>query len=295
MIRISLILCCVLMWAVPGQAATQYDMAYYLGLVTASGGSTLTDGVWNASGERGAENNLQDGVYTSSPENVNIAHHTDNGYSLLSSYWYDEGASMWVLSDVRIFHVGTDYLEYCGVILAEGGMTLLPDKRLRFPRYMAVGDISALSSACVAHADSGDITSSMYMSFYLQKDGITLTAPDVPSTVTDCVRAVIGEGTGLNNGAHVFILGPGKGQLLYADSNTSPADGSDSVPLGTTDVYLSLSVTKLGTNASYAVPGATAFTTAAGLNAIESQVDSLAIPTAYTQASGGGAVVIPMF
>lgn len=294
MIRFSIILCCVLMWAVPGRAATQYDMAYYLGLVTASGGSTLTDGVWSASGERGAENSLQDGVYSSSPENVNIAHHTDGGYSLLSSYWYNEDASAWILSDVRIFHVGADYLEYCGVLLVEEGMIILPDKRLRFPRYMGVGDIGALSTACTAHTSSGDITSSMYLSLFLQKDGITV-SNGVPSTVTNCLRAVIGEGTGLTNGSHVFVLGPGKGQLLYANTDYSPADMSDSAPLGITDVYLSLSVTQFGTSASYAVSGATAFATPASLDAMEAQVDGLAIPTEYVDSSGGGAVVIPMF
>lgn len=296
MIRTAVLLLFLLMWAVPGQAGTRYDMAWYLGLVTSDGGSTLANGTWNATGERGAEDSLQGGIYTESPENANIAH-SGGGFALLTSYWYEQGTPEWVLNSTRIFTVGDSYIEYCGAFLHEDSITIIPERRLRFPRYMEVGDLAAVNSPGTIHVAAGntDIATNIYMTIFIQKDGITLTGPDVPLTVNNCLRTVISEGCSLTAGSHVFVLGPGRGSLLFSNSEYAPTAPSDPDPMGTTDLYLSTSVTQVGTSASYVVTGAGAFTTAGGLSTIATDVGNLPIPTGHVEQAGGGTAVVPLF
>lgn len=288
---------CFLVLAAPSaHAGTQYDLAYYMGLVETVGGSTPDDSFahWNTTNERGSEENLT-AIYEDDPENAMLIH-SDGTFVMLTSFWYDDDApAHWVLSETRVFAIGTDYIEYCGVLFHEDNIRIIPDKRFRFSRYAEVGDMVGSEGPVTFTAGMSSGALQGYMNFFIQQEGITLSTPTVPSELTGCLRVTINEGTSINAGTNVYILAPGRGFMTFRQFDYTFDSAQPDLPLGPMDVYLATKIPQWGTGASYSTTLG-AFTTSGEVATIESTIASLPIPTDHTVPDSGGAtVVIPMF
>jgi len=266
--------------------AGQYDIAYYLGLVTASGGTTANSGSGRITDERGSEDDLTVANYQSSANAMLV--HEHGGYVLIS-YWLYDDLSGWVLSTTRIFAVGSASIDFCGYYNHEQGFGMVPEKRLRFARTMDVGNSNSVS--CTATLSSNSSKVPMAMGFFLQAANVTVPASALPSgsgDLTGCLRLICHEDTGMSGTMNVMVAGAGLGEVMYRSGQQyAPQDVS---PMGSISAFASSKVTKWGSGSSFYGD----FTSDAELNTIHGIIDGMSIPTAYTRGAGATVVIVPL-
>lgn len=272
-------------------AGTSYDIAYYFGMVTSAGGSTLTDTSWVLTDERGSEDNLT-AIYDKPLENAYLIHSNDE-FVMFTNFWHDSELGSWVKGNTRVFAVGNNYIEYCALYIHANGNSVIPEKRLRFVRNLEVGQAAVVYGPAKFNTNPGSTDVAAFMNIFLMADSITVDSSDVPqgSDLTGCLRVVTTDGSNLNTGHNVQILAPGRGVVMFRELDTSPPANSD--PLGNMNAYLSRDVPNWGNQSSYSTSQG-AFTSAGDINSIETTISGLNIPSGYTQSSSG-VVVIPMF
>jgi len=270
----------------PGLAAT-FDLAYYFGLVTSNNGTTVNDGWWRVTNCRGVDSDLTY-TYSASVATATLVH--AHGDFVLESLWeYSPGSSSWALSYTIIYALGANTLDFCGVYDHTGGYGVIPQKRCRFTRSMAVGATEAIYGPCTLTSDSSTVQGMIVYS--LQKSGLTVSSTYLPSgssSLSGCLYLTRYVGTG-NAGVEwwkAMVLAGGRGEVLFLQNSLDP---SSSYPvLGQIIPLMNTKIVDWGTGSPYYG----SFTSSAQISSINSVVDGLSIPTSHT--TGTRAVVIPL-
>ena len=275
-----------LLFIVPSHAQ-EYDVPYYMGFVTAEGGTVHNDKIWIVEEKRGSDNDFPF-VWYDSPASAKMIH-SYNGY-ILNSSWYYNSENSWVLDATEIFLVDNDYYYFCGKYDHVGDYYIVPDKKIRFKRRWSANELMLFpENYTVSHDNS---TVAITMAAMIVDGDVTLPASKLPisSDLAGCLAWNLVTWEPGCTISEMRYYCPNRPGMLIQDSEFCTPDSGDGLKEFEPD-----SLTKVqswGTGPSYY----SSFTSDAQITTIHGKIDTVPIPSGAKTATGssGGAVVIPL-
>jgi|GEM_PF-2372010 len=273
-----------------GQAATQYDMAYYQGFVTADRGTSLVDKRYVIYAERGVD--IEDGImWEHLQHGIAMYYHTTaSGLTLMSDWYWEGDASAWVYSGTTIFRITADSIVYLGKYDGETGIAYTFEKGLAIPRLLEQHRAVVFKPTVTISGARYDLT----FSYRIDSTGLVVSTDYQPSgqNLTGCIQAQSTESAPQGMRMNDFICCPGAGVIIQ--SHAAHEDGDANVlPFGDTSISYRSKVTDWGTGTP---SGVNNFFTSSGVSEaqIESAVEALTMPTQTMGPSSGNVAVIPL-
>lgn len=199
------------------------DFAYYLGLVSTDGGTTINDQHWIKYGVEGQDIPDLDGS-SYFPENTSEARAviaTNNGYTLIAR-WYKNGN--WILDGADIFKVTADTILWFGEYVFDdgsGGHAELLDAPLAIKRQMTVGETQTFNATA-----QGGVTN-IAQSITVLETGVTVASFETPAGTdfTNAARVAIQLIFGTDEVESMLTtMIPGRGEAKYIEAEIDAAD-----------------------------------------------------------------------
>ncbi len=267
--------------------AQSYDIPYYFGFVTTSGGTTLNDRIWIVEEKRGTDQDFP-WVWDVSPASARMIHNS-NGRVLMTSWYYDSG---WILDTTEIFEVDATSYTYCGMYNHMGSYSALPQSKIRFERTSTVNELIAFT----ANYDIEPLgsTATGHKALVLFDDDVTIPAARIPisSDLSGCLALSLIEWQPTETYSNMFYLCPNRPMMLGQHGEHVNPDSGNGLRLFQPDAHTK--VLAWGTGGVYY----NSFTSDAQIATIEATIDGLTLPTTSTTpstgSSGGKVVVVPL-
>ncbi len=262
--------------------AQTYDAAYYFGLVTASGGTTLNDKIWIVENKRGSNQDFPT-VWGQGPGTARMVH-AYNGYSLMTSWYVDNSA--WVLEQTDIYKVEATTFSYCGSYFHDNDIAVLPTSAIRFTRDMPLNQLISFSSTFTVTPPGSTITA--HRSIIIVDDAVTIPAGRIPgdSDLAGCLAFAMSEWLPGEINNNLFYLCPNRPMMLQQHGGYDDPDSGNGLRVFYPDAHTL--VVNWGTGGPYEG----SFTSDAELTTINGKIGALSLPTSSTAPSSGSKVVV---